>query len=114
MHRCGERFPAGVSVLAGVGLQPLPSRQVRPPRIANAPFECTLHELLETPSRQIFIGQARFAARPDQDGLSRILLPEGRTYPRKSPSARGLYFFTCAFRMTAGQPRSLKGSKNFT
>lgn len=62
MHRCGENFAANVSELAAVGLTATPSKVVRPPRIAEAPvaFECTLHELLETTSRQIFIGQVRW------------------------------------------------------
>jgi flavin reductase (DIM6/NTAB) family NADH-FMN oxidoreductase RutF len=62
MHRCGERFPADVSELAAVGLTAAPCKVVRPPRIVEAPvaFECTLHELLETASRQIFIGQVRW------------------------------------------------------
>ncbi len=62
MHRCGERFPAEVSELASVGLTAAPCRLVGPPRIVEAPvaFECTLHELLETASRQIFIGQVRW------------------------------------------------------
>jgi flavin reductase (DIM6/NTAB) family NADH-FMN oxidoreductase RutF len=62
MHRCGERFPAEVSELAEVGLSTTPSRHVKPPCIAQAPvaFECTLYELLETASRQIFIGQVRW------------------------------------------------------
>lgn len=61
MHRCGERLPPNVSELAVVGLTPLPSHRVRPHRIAEAPvaFECTLWETLETPSRQIFIGQVQ-------------------------------------------------------
>jgi flavin reductase (DIM6/NTAB) family NADH-FMN oxidoreductase RutF len=59
MHRCGERLPPDVSELAAVGLHTRPSRAVAPPCIAEAPvaFECTLWELLETESRQIFIGQ---------------------------------------------------------
>ncbi len=59
MHRCGERLPPDESELARVGLTPVPSRLVRPPRIAEAPvaFECTLWERLETESRQIFIGR---------------------------------------------------------
>jgi flavin reductase (DIM6/NTAB) family NADH-FMN oxidoreductase RutF len=59
MHRCGERLPPDVSELAHVGLTPLPSRMVQPPRIAEAPvaFECALWEQLETESRQIFIGR---------------------------------------------------------
>ncbi len=62
MHRCGERFPADVSELAAVGLTAAPCKLVKPPRIAEAPaaFECTLHELIETTSRQIFIGQVRW------------------------------------------------------
>src|SRR3954463_11838371 len=59
MHRCGERLPPAASELEHVGLHPLPSLAVAPPRIAEAPvaFECKLWELLETESRQIFIGR---------------------------------------------------------
>jgi flavin reductase (DIM6/NTAB) family NADH-FMN oxidoreductase RutF len=59
MHRCGERLPPNVSELAEVGLTPVPSSHVKPPRIAEAPvaFECTTWETLETTSRQIFIGR---------------------------------------------------------
>jgi flavin reductase (DIM6/NTAB) family NADH-FMN oxidoreductase RutF len=58
MHHCGERLPPDQSELTRVGLTPVASRLVRPPRIAEAPvaFECTLWETLETASRQIFIG----------------------------------------------------------
>ncbi|WP_020205255.1 flavin reductase family protein [Cupriavidus sp. WS] len=69
MHDCGERLPPDQSELARVGLTPLPSSAVAPPRIAEAPvaFECTLWETLETTSRQIFIGRVlRLHAR---DGL---------------------------------------------
>ncbi len=59
MHRCGERLPPSESELVRVGLTPVASRFVHPPRIAEAPvaFECTLWERLETESRQIFIGR---------------------------------------------------------
>jgi flavin reductase (DIM6/NTAB) family NADH-FMN oxidoreductase RutF len=59
MHRCGERLPPNVSELAKVGLTPVASTQIAPPRIAEAPvaFECTRWETLETESRQIFIGR---------------------------------------------------------
>jgi len=62
MHRCGERLPPDVSELAAVGLTALPSKAVKPPRIAQAPvaFECTLWETIETASRQIFIGEVRW------------------------------------------------------
>ena len=69
MHDCGEAFPSDVSELAAVGLTPVPSQRVAPPRILEAPvaFECVLHEKLETESRYVFIGRiVRLAAR---DGL---------------------------------------------
>jgi flavin reductase (DIM6/NTAB) family NADH-FMN oxidoreductase RutF len=59
MHHCGERLPRDRSELAHTGLHALPSVQVRPPRIAEAPvaFECVLHETMETTSRYVFIGR---------------------------------------------------------
>lgn len=59
MHRCGEAHPPEVSELDMVGLTHTPSVTVKPPRIAEAPvaFECVRHELLETPSRYVFIGR---------------------------------------------------------
>ena len=67
MHDCGEALPADVSELDSVGLTPVPSRCVAPPRILEAPvaFECVLHEKLETASRYVFIGRVVWlAARP--------------------------------------------------
>ena len=45
MHTCGESFPADVSELAAVGLTPVPSHTVQPPRIQEAPiaFDWVLH-----------------------------------------------------------------------
>lgn len=62
MHRCGERLPPHLSELDAVGLHASPSRAVAPPRITEAPvaFECRLWELLETESRQIFIGRVEW------------------------------------------------------
>jgi flavin reductase (DIM6/NTAB) family NADH-FMN oxidoreductase RutF len=56
MHDCGKNFPSNISELTEVGFTPVPSRTVKPPRIAEAPiaFECVLHEKLETPSRYVF------------------------------------------------------------
>ena len=64
MHACGESLPADVSELAKVGLTPVPSHGMAPPRILEAPvaFECVLHETLETPSRYVFIGRVRWLA----------------------------------------------------
>ncbi|MEY2619458.1 MAG: hypothetical protein RL522_2460 [Pseudomonadota bacterium] len=69
MHACGEAFPPEVSELAAVGLTPVPSRTVKPPRILEAPiaFECVLHEKLETESRYVFIGRIQWLAA--RDGL---------------------------------------------
>jgi flavin reductase (DIM6/NTAB) family NADH-FMN oxidoreductase RutF len=69
MHACGESLPADVSELARVGLTPVASHCVAPPRILEAPvaFECVLHETLETPSRYVFIGRVRWLAA--RDGL---------------------------------------------
>jgi flavin reductase (DIM6/NTAB) family NADH-FMN oxidoreductase RutF len=64
MHACGEALPADVSELTRVGLTPIPSHRVAPPRILEAPvaFECVLHETLETPSRYVFIGRVKWLA----------------------------------------------------
>jgi flavin reductase (DIM6/NTAB) family NADH-FMN oxidoreductase RutF len=62
MQRCGDVLPADVSELAHAGLTPVPAHKVAPVRIAEAPvaLECTLYELLETASREIFLGQVRW------------------------------------------------------
>jgi flavin reductase (DIM6/NTAB) family NADH-FMN oxidoreductase RutF len=64
MHDCGESLPSDVSELSAVGLTPVPSHTVAPPRIQEAPiaFECVLHEKLETPSRYVFIGRIQWLA----------------------------------------------------
>jgi flavin reductase (DIM6/NTAB) family NADH-FMN oxidoreductase RutF len=64
MHDCGESLPSDVSELTAVGLTPVPSHTVTPPRIQEAPiaFECVLHEKLETPSRYVFIGRIQWLA----------------------------------------------------
>lgn len=69
MHACGESFPPDVSELGAVGLTPVPSKTVRPPRILEAPvaFECILQEKLETESRYVFIGRIKWMAA--RDGL---------------------------------------------
>ena len=69
MHDCGHNFPSDVSELTQVGLTPVPSHSVAPPRIQEAPvaFECVLHEKLETESRYVFIGRIQWLAA--RDGL---------------------------------------------
>ena len=69
MHACAEALPADVSELNHVGLTPVPSHTIRPPRIQQAPvaFECVLHETLETESRYVFIGRIQWLTA--RDGL---------------------------------------------
>ena len=69
MHSCGESLPSDVSELTKVGLTPVPSHCVAPPRILESPvaFECVLHEKLETESRYVFIGRIKWLAA--RDGL---------------------------------------------
>jgi hypothetical protein len=69
LHDCGEAFPSDVSELAAVGLTPVASRCVAPPRILDSPvaFECVLHEKLEAESRYVFIGRIAWLAA--RDGL---------------------------------------------
>jgi len=59
MHACAESHPPDVSEIEVVGFTTTPSLKVKPPRIVEAPvaFECVRHELLETPSRYVFIGR---------------------------------------------------------
>jgi flavin reductase (DIM6/NTAB) family NADH-FMN oxidoreductase RutF len=44
----------GVDELAAAGLEPLPSRLVRPPRVKGSPvhFECRLHQIVTLPGRK--------------------------------------------------------------
>ena len=44
----------GVDEMAATGLEPLPSRLVRPPRVKGSPvhFECRLHEIITLPGRK--------------------------------------------------------------
>ena len=69
MHACGASLPSHVSELTHVGLTPVASHTVKPPRIEQAPvaFECVLHETLETNSRYVFIGRVLWLAA--RDGL---------------------------------------------
>ncbi|MCZ2496098.1 flavin reductase family protein [Xylophilus sp. Kf1] len=69
MDACAAELPAHESELTHAGLTPIPSRSVRPPRIAEAPvaFECVLHEVMHTDSRYVFIGRVQWLG--VRDGL---------------------------------------------
>jgi len=67
----------GVDEMAAAGLEALPSRLVRPPRVKGSPvhFECRLHQVIELPGRksssahQLVIGQV-VAVHIDDDALT--------------------------------------------
>ena len=61
MHGCSDDLPPEVSELGAVGLTPVPSTRVLPPRILEAPaaLECTLHSDVSIGKRRILIGQVR-------------------------------------------------------
>jgi flavin reductase (DIM6/NTAB) family NADH-FMN oxidoreductase RutF len=49
MHQTSAEYPYGVDELSKVGLTPLKSEKVRPPRVKESPvhFECRVHSLVE-------------------------------------------------------------------
>jgi len=55
MNRTSLITERGVDELQAVGLEALPSRLVRPPRVKGAPvhFECRLHQILALPCRNV-------------------------------------------------------------
>ncbi|HEY1912489.1 MAG TPA: flavin reductase family protein [Vicinamibacterales bacterium] len=54
MNETARIVDRSVDEMAAVGLEPLPSRLVRPPRIKGSPvhFECTLHQVIALPGRK--------------------------------------------------------------
>ena len=54
MNETGRIVERGVDELAAAGLEPLPSRLVRPPRVKGSPvhFECRLHRIVSLPGRR--------------------------------------------------------------
>jgi flavin reductase (DIM6/NTAB) family NADH-FMN oxidoreductase RutF len=57
MNHCSADFPYGVDEMQKVGLTPLPSVRVRPPRVKESPvhFECELYQTVE-------VGEAKLGA----------------------------------------------------
>ena len=53
MNETARIVERGVDEMAAVGLEPLPSRLVRPPRVKGSPvqFECRLHQVVVLPGR---------------------------------------------------------------
>jgi flavin reductase (DIM6/NTAB) family NADH-FMN oxidoreductase RutF len=91
MNATARIVARGVDELAAAGLQPLPSRLVRPPRVAGSPvhFECRLHQVVTLPGNRptsehhVVIGRV-VAVHIDDDALT-----DGRLDLRKvKPIAR--------------------------
>jgi flavin reductase (DIM6/NTAB) family NADH-FMN oxidoreductase RutF len=81
MNRTSLILDRGVDELQAVGLEALPSRLVRPPRVKGSPvhFECRLHDIVRLPGRSaagdyhLVIGRI-VAVHIDDDALT----PDGR------------------------------------
>lgn len=54
MNRTASIVQRGIDEMAATGLDPLPSRLVRPPRVKGSPvhFECRLHQIVVLPGRK--------------------------------------------------------------
>jgi flavin reductase (DIM6/NTAB) family NADH-FMN oxidoreductase RutF len=54
MSRTALIVERGVDEMAAAGLEPLPSRLVRPPRVKGSPvhFECRLHQIVKLPGHK--------------------------------------------------------------
>jgi flavin reductase (DIM6/NTAB) family NADH-FMN oxidoreductase RutF len=54
MNQTALIIDRGVDEMTAVGLEPLPSRLVRPPRVKGSPvhFECRLHQIIQLPGRK--------------------------------------------------------------
>jgi flavin reductase (DIM6/NTAB) family NADH-FMN oxidoreductase RutF len=59
LHRSGAEFPPEVSEADLLGLDLVPSKQVAPLRVAQAPvaMECRLHTVIDLGSNQFFVGE---------------------------------------------------------
>ena len=81
MNQTARILDRGVDELAAAGLEPLPSRLVRPPRVKGSPvhFECRRHQIVRLPGRtpaaehSVVIGQV-VAVHIDDAALT----PDGR------------------------------------
>jgi flavin reductase (DIM6/NTAB) family NADH-FMN oxidoreductase RutF len=81
MNETGYLIDRGVDEMATAGLEPLPSRLVRPPRVKDSPvhFECRLHQIITLPGHKassdhhLVIGQV-VAVHIDDAALT----PDGR------------------------------------
>jgi flavin reductase (DIM6/NTAB) family NADH-FMN oxidoreductase RutF len=110
MNATASIVARGVDELTAVGLEPLPSRLVRPPRVKGSPvhFECRLHQVVVLPGRrpaaehQLVIGRV-VAVHVDDD----VIAPDGRLDVLKMrPIARLGYKDYASVEATFEMPKS--------
>ncbi len=104
----------GIDELTAAGLEPLPSRLVRPPRVKGSPvhFECRLHQIVTLPGRvpsgehHVVIGQV-VAVHIDDAALT----ADGRVdIPKIKPIARlGYKDYVCVEAIFQMEKRSPEG-----
>lgn len=79
MVASSAEFAPGVDEFLETGLTPIPSRRVRPPRVAESPvnFECRLERLVEIEGSALILGRVLlYQVRDD-------LMDQGRVDPRR-------------------------------
>jgi flavin reductase (DIM6/NTAB) family NADH-FMN oxidoreductase RutF len=110
MNATASIVARGVDELTAVGLEPLPSRLVRPPRVKGSPvhFECRLHQVVVLPGRrpaaehQLVIGRV-VAVHVDDH----VIAPDGRLDVLKMrPIARLGYKDYASVEATFEMPKS--------
>ena len=81
MNQTAFLIDRGLDEMAAVGLRPLPSRLVRPPRVEGSPvqFECRFHQMLALPGRTPSLEHHLVIGRVDAVHIDdAALTPDGR------------------------------------
>jgi len=95
MNICAIEYPRGVNEIAEAGFTALPSKKVRPPRIAEAPvaFECRLLQRLELGRRpyHMVIGEVLYFHYHEGIVDERFYVDTGRIDPIGRLGGRGGY-----------------------
>lgn len=115
MNVCAIDFPLGVDEIREAGFTPLPSRKVRPPRIAEAPvaMECRLVQTIALGRKpnHLVIGEVVYFHYHDGIVNERFHVDVGRINPIARLAGRGGYArITDRFEMPRIQYRGDKGA----
>ena len=115
MNETARIMERGVDEMIAAGLEPLPSRLVRPPRVKGSPvhFECRLHQVVKLPGR-LPLGPAPRGDRAGRGGAFRRCGPDrgrSRRHPEDSPDRpprlQGLRLRRAMFQMEKRSPEDL-------